>query len=1134
MFPGTVGTPGYTTNVHPYQMPFFYAGAGHVYPYTLKMLNTYWDTSGWPEVHQQICIAHPTCTAVTKVVPGIVHYLDAARLTARDITREKEPLYRCILYSGLTCQQYVYNLLNDPDKEAVLLSNFDRLKTTYTEGKDWSGYYLNRAHISENLDATSSAEEIQEALEALESIGSVTVTKSNIIEDGSAEMCERYIYKDCQAFDQSQTRMFTMYLCPTCNYDPNYDPNDPDAGPRCVCAQYNFPYQGCGNWGKGMTSSSTIYGDGCHGHRWTVEFTSNFGNVDEIQVSADKYNGFTYDNKAIACDDNRNVECSLQGGKTYGSPPSYVGPGTVLSVFTRLNGTADHAKAVDLRNRRYSIPVLNTDAAFRPRIRSTNQFQSAIGRWNDAGGQCLDTVIRGCYNNGTCIGPGLCQCAPGYTGHDCSIPICINKCKNFGNCTAPNVCTCEKGWSGHDCSKALCAQECANGGICTAPDVCTCKQWWSLWRDAREGGGRPLYRQENGDPQYTGWTGFDCSTPICVQAEKFVLNVKTGVALTRLGGRYYEFPSVIEQCIYPADATSTFTCYLNPEMCESDICNQYLSGLTTKERIKVKQFMATPLYGVIFEDEPINNLVTMSKDKISCDVPIKMVKGKVVCDGERTFGEIFTQIMDDLSSGGQWVIGDGDVLRNNGKFFQAGCGQIEPDYYRSPPGHRYRFEGSGRAHRIKGYASGLKFHKDWERTDDNHLCNVLTWQEGDFKLQGASIEFEVKPYEMLNPNQRSNRRIRVNHIAYIRDGPEDFIKDPAGNPQGEGIYGCYNRGSCIHPDMCICPDGAGGIDCDTPLCRHIQTDRAISTGEVVGCLNGGICKAKDTCKCITTESVLYTVEPDAKDFPLFGEEYFPLTGYGGKDCSMPICVQGFFDPKCIGIAGGGEGCYRCANLGNCTAPDYCTCAEGWEGYDCMTPICTTIADAEMVEDLQTIDPGKVLDFELDPCQTNMLEVVPPEWGKYSIGRGNCTAPNYCTCLCTPLLHIKYDNEWLKAWQDPLQRDPGPGYVSPQVQADIGLCNDGFVGMINEDGDFNTCHLQIKTPDEFERYTLTYIILLSLFGLLAIFIYWRVKKYLRRRYLLKKAERRRSRKSSESSEDKGPTARARRSSETIGR
>ena len=35
----------------------------------------------------------------------------------------------------------------------------------------------------------------------------------------------------------------------------------------------------------------------------------------------------------------------------------------------------------------------------------------------------------------------------------------------------------------------------------------------------------------------------------------------------------------------------------------------------------------------------------------------------------------------------------------------------------------------------------------------------------------------------------------------------------------------------------------------------------------------------------------------------------------------------------------------------------------------MTPICTAIADQEIVGDLQTIDPGKVLDFELDPCQT---------------------------------------------------------------------------------------------------------------------------------------------------------------------
>ena len=77
------------------------------------------------------------------------------------------------------------------------------------------------------------------------------------------------------------------------------------------------------------------------------------------------------------------------------------------------------------------------------------------------------------------------------------------------------------------------------------------------------------------------------------------------------------------------------------------------------------------------------------------------------------------------------------------------------------------------------------------------------------------------------------------------------------------------------------------------------------------------------------------------------------------DCSMPICVQGFYDPTCVGIdaSQGGQGCYRCANLGNCTAP-ITALVPRVGGYDCMTPICTAIADQEIVGDLRTIDPGK--------------------------------------------------------------------------------------------------------------------------------------------------------------------------------
>ena len=32
----------------------------------------------------------------------------------------------------------------------------------------------------------------------------------------------------------------------------------------------------------------------------------------------------------------------------------------------------------------------------------------------------------------------------------------------------------------------------------------------------------------------------------------------------------------------------------------------------------------------------------------------------------------------------------------------------------------------------------------------------------------------------------------------------------------------------------------------------------------------------------------------------------------------------------------GEGIYACFNEGSCVAPDTCTCADGWTGYDCNT------------------------------------------------------------------------------------------------------------------------------------------------------------------------------------------------------
>jgi hypothetical protein len=35
----------------------------------------------------------------------------------------------------------------------------------------------------------------------------------------------------------------------------------------------------------------------------------------------------------------------------------------------------------------------------------------------------------------------------------------------------------------------------------------------------------------------------------------------------------------------------------------------------------------------------------------------------------------------------------------------------------------------------------------------------------------------------------------------------------------------------------------------------------------------------------------------------------------------------------------GEGVYACYNGASCIGPDSCTCADGWDGFDCNTPMC---------------------------------------------------------------------------------------------------------------------------------------------------------------------------------------------------
>ena len=598
--------------------------------------------------------------------------------------------------------------------------------------------------------------------------------------------------------------------------------------------------------------------------------------------------------------------------------------GTCIMEFNRTC-TAGKS-AIDLNNMRdvakNSLFVQDTDLSFRSRINYDDVKAYPQGRWFEEGGECVDEVIRGCNNNGTCVAPNTCRCAEGWTGNDCTVPVCSQDCKHKGNCTLPDTCTCEKGWSGYDCGDAVCAQECNNFGLCVAPDVCQCKQWPNEFYDGYEGGGRPIFRKPNGDAQMTGWTGYDCSTPICVQAAQFTLNeniTEDGYLgrVVDLGGHGKDGRLVCDEVrchdynlmVTSNDGRSFQTgCGYDP--INTGCCDTVKEG----ERSDLVKYVCHKCR---------DGYVVKTKNTIQCS---GMMIDSYEFESDETMGDDFKPDSGiklcgrDHNPGGPLGTDD-DGKPTNIEYYESYIADVGPEYSNN------------------NFKSNI--------TSDKFLCNRYEWEQGDFlndaglgSLVGVNSDFGLS----------EGRHIRVNYPNYNKTNKVDsnnndiWMQGPL--VQGEGIFECYNAGSCVAPDVCTCKDGWASFDCSEPLCRHMQ-----ASGEIVSCLNGGICSDKDDCTCIQEPSVLWKVHKKAKR---------GLTGWTGTDCSMPVCVQGYYDPFCSDDASpGGEGCYRCGNGGTCTAPDYCECAEGWTGYDCKTPVCEVVSDFLIRKQLNTHDEEKV-------------------------------------------------------------------------------------------------------------------------------------------------------------------------------
>uniref|UniRef100_A0A7S2AR06 EGF-like domain-containing protein n=1 Tax=Octactis speculum TaxID=3111310 RepID=A0A7S2AR06_9STRA len=405
---------------------------------------------------------------------------------------------------------------------------------------------------------------------------------------------------------------------------------------------------------------------------------------------------------------------------------------------------------------------------------------------------------------------------------------------------------------------------------------------------------------------------------------------------------------------------------------------------------------------------------------------------------------------------------------------------------------------------------------------DTGYCTSMPSRLQEQTLYGVGIAGCI---DGTDPPFEPGRHTRRNFCNITKDETAEEGWAYGEQRDGEGIFICAHAGSCVAPDICTCKDGWTGYDCKTPMCRHLQP-----SGAITGCENGGICTWKDDCFCIQTLSVLWRAYPESPR---------GITGWTGTDCSLPMCIQGFFDPFCTDLdqAPGGEGCYRCANGGYCTAPDTCTCAEGWTGYDCKTPVCEMVATPLIRYQLNTVDEELVNSFEQDPCAIEDIYGTEPFLSdiphrQYEVTRGNCTAPNQCVCLCRNMYSIHkcienmdtpYLDNWkmkdqqnrrcFGPWQDPIF--DWRNVLAPNEMFGTRACYDGYEGAINEYDQFTSCHMNIYVPTWFELSSRWLIWTITIGLLVFNILYFYVREQLKKKWLEAKIARRRSRRNSES-------------------
>jgi hypothetical protein len=548
--------------------------------------------------------------------------------------------------------------------------------------------------------------------------------------------------------------------------------------------------------------------------------------------------------------------------------------------------------------------VPDTLTNFTPAPLFSDKAVGGVGRWEEAGGECVDMVLRGCFNGGVCAAPDKCVCARGWEGADCSLPICTNTtgtvwandtvefnatapahpqfgrpvyrtCANRGNCTRPNTCVCEKGWAGPDCRTPLCAQECQNGGKCVAPDTCHCPQNRSQFADAR---GRPLFQQPDGSAQWTGWTGFDCGTPICTQGA-WVLNTNAselaaGVGVVKL------LPSW-ERGAVVNDGTAFQAGCAGSAAVPARQYSRYVGRAANVSAAGAALCRVAAWWQGNYSQPWANGHYLPEGAYTTGGGPLSVTSGGRAV---RANNAGFMQRNDTT-----WVQG-AVVPRGEGIYACANLGAcVAPDTCRCEPG--WGGFNCSVPQCIFTAASGTR---------------ALGCRNGGVCYAPNTCACPAVP-SLLASLGAFSLLVAPGQLAGYDVPPQGpTLPPPLTLPLPPSVARFPNFAQWAAND-----DAVGGVtspsDCSMPACAQ-------------GAWN-------DTCAGVHTS----------------------------------------LEDKAKAAAAAGHGCYVCPNGGVCVAPDKCACAPGWGGTDCRTPQCSLALTSKVVAQVGTRDENVLAAFTQDPC-----------------------------------------------------------------------------------------------------------------------------------------------------------------------